>query len=124
MPVSFRYDENIIVIEMSGEYSVHELRSTVINAFADSSRLPNAVLMIDLSESKSFNKRSSETINSFAHFIGSFAKQFNKRIAFIAPDDLKYGLVRMGVSAANNIEIEVEIFREYLKAREWLITDS
>ena len=97
---------------MSGEYSVHELRSTVMNAFADSSRPPNAVLMIDLSKSQSFNKRPSETIISFVRFLGSFAKQFNKRLAFIAPDDLKYGLVRMGISAANNIETEVEIFRE------------
>jgi hypothetical protein len=122
MPVSFRYDENIIVIEMSGEYSIDELRSTVINAFTDSAIPPNAFLMIDFSASQSFHKRSSETINSLAFFIGSFAKQFNNRLAFVVPDNLNYGLVRMGVSNVNKTEIDVEIFREYFKAREWLLT--
>jgi hypothetical protein len=122
MPVTYRFDENIIVIELSGEYSVDEMSSVVIEAFQDSARSKNSVLMIDLTNSRSIYQRSSETIIAVAHFIGSYGHQFNNRLALVAPDDFKFGMMRMSSVSADKLGIKVEIFREFNKAKEWLLT--
>ena len=122
MPVLVRFDENIIVIEMTGEYTIEEIRSVIFKTFSDSLRPQNGVLLIDLSKAQSIYDRSSEIINAMAHFIASYTQYFNNRVALIAPDELKYGLMRMSSSPADNLGIKVEIFKEYSPAREWLLT--
>jgi hypothetical protein len=122
MPVLARFDENIIVIEMMGEYTIEELRSVIFKTFSDTLRPQNGVLLIDLSQAQSIYQRSSEMVNTMAHFIASYAQYFNNRVALIAPDELKYGLMRMSSAPAESLGIQVEIFKEYLPAREWLLT--
>lgn len=121
MPVSYRFESNIIVIEMIGEYSVDDLRATILNSFDDPNCPKNPTLMIDLSKSTSIYQRSSASINAMANFIASHGKKFSNRIALIAPDALTYGLMRMSSAPADLHGIEVEIFRTYEKAREWLL---
>lgn len=122
MPVSYRFDADIIVIEMIGEYSINDLRITVLKSFEDPECPKKPTLMIDLSKSQSISKRSSANINEMAAFIASFGKRFNNRLALVAPSDLVYGLMRMSSAPADSFGIRVEIFRTYEEAREWLLT--
>ena len=122
MPVTSRHDDNIIVIEMSGEYSHEEARTVIYNTFMERSHPKNAVLLIDLTESKSINQRSSENIIALADYINSFREYYNNRLALVAPDNLKYGLMRMTAATGERLGIEINIFREYSKARKWLLT--
>jgi hypothetical protein len=106
---------------MIGEYSVNDLRMTVLKSFEDPERPKKPTLMIDLSKSQSISKRSSTIINEVAAFIASFGKRFNNRLALVAPDDLTYGLMRMSSAPADSFGINVEIFRTYEEARKWLL---
>ena len=121
MPVSHHFDSNIVVIEMIGEYSVKDLRTVIINSFADPLCPKNPILMIDLGRSKSIYERSSQTINAMAAFIATYGKKFNNRLALVAPDDLTFGLMRMSSVSADSFGVDVIIFRTYNEARKWLI---
>ena len=119
MPVSYRFDSQIVVIELVGEYSMEEFRSMVVKAFDDPACPHDATLLIDLSRSKSIYARSSTSINAMAAYIASYGKQFNNRLALVVADDLTYGLMRMSASPAEMYDVTAEIFRGYEKAREW-----
>jgi hypothetical protein len=122
MPVRYRFDSNIIVIEMVGEYSTDELRATVLNSLADPTRPANSFLLIDLGESRSIYSRSSAEIKTMARFVASLANNFNNRIAFVAPDDTPFGLARMGSVGSEERGIESDVFRTFAEARKWLLS--
>lgn len=121
MPVNSRYDENIIVIDMADEYSIEDLRSVIFTAVTNPDRPKNSVLMIDLTNAQSIYHRPSDIVNAMGKFVGTLGQYFNNRIAIVAPDRLKYGLMRMSSSSAESLGISVEIFQEYSKARDWLL---
>ena len=120
MPVFYRFDSNIIVIELIDEYSITEFRTVVINSFNDPSRPENPVLLIDLSKSRSIQNRSSANINSMASFIASYSEKFHHRLAIVVPDDLTFGLMRMSSIDADALKISINILRTVEEARKWL----
>ena len=122
MPVTSHYDNNIIVIEMSGEYSQNEARELISGTFADTLLPKDAVLMIDLTKSVSIIQRSSGDIIALAEYINTFKELFHNRLALVTPDNLKYGLMRMTAVRGERSGIEIKIFREYSQARDWLLT--
>ena len=96
MPVRYRFDSNIVVIEMVGEYSMDELRTSILKSLADSDFPSNSVVLFDLTESRSIYIRSSDDIKNMVQSIAPLAKRFNNRVALVASADLPYGLMRMG----------------------------
>ena len=122
MPVTYRFESNIVVMEMVGEYSLDEIRQTLLNALADPRRLANACLLVNLTESQSIYKRSQVELQSAAQFLASLAKGFNNRIAFVSSKDLPFGLARMVSVGADDIGIETEVFRTMAEARRWLLS--
>jgi len=122
MPVKYRFDSTIVVIELVGEYSMDDLRSTILNSLADSARPVNSYLLIDLSKSRSIYDRSAEDVNIMASFIGSLGGRFNNRIALVAPNDLPYGLMRMGSVGSEERGVKSEVFRSFDDARNWLLS--
>jgi hypothetical protein len=122
MPVRYRFDSNIVVIEMVEEYTTNDVRTTILNALADSARPPNSYLLINLMDSRSIYDRSSEDIKVMANFVGSLGNRFNNRIALVAPNDLIYGPMRMGSVGAEERGVKSEIFRTFEEARKWLLS--
>jgi len=120
MPVKYRFDSKIVIMEMVGEYSIDELRTTILNALADPERPASSFLLMNMTESKSIYNRSSDDVRAMANFVGSLGKRFNNRIAFVAPGDLPYGLARMGSAGAEDLGIEARVFRAFDEARKWL----
>jgi hypothetical protein len=121
MPVHYRFDSNIVVIEMVGKYSTDDVRSAVLNSLADTDFPSRAFIMFDLTESQSIQTRSVEDINTLTHSIAPLAKRFNNRVALVAPSDLSYGLMRMGSVFSEGSGAKVEVFRTFAKARQWLL---
>jgi hypothetical protein len=121
MPVTHRFDSNIIVIELVGEYSIDDLRTTVLKSFIDPLCPKDPKLLIDLSQSQSIQQRSSGSINAMGTFIGSYGKKFNYRLAIVVPDDYTFGLMRMSSVTADSVGVEVNIFLAYDEARAWLL---
>jgi hypothetical protein len=122
MPATHRFDSTIIVIDLIGEYSMDDLRTTVLKSFIDPQCPKDPVLLIDLSQSLSIHQRSSGSINAMGAFIGSYGKKFNNRLAIVVPDDFTFGLMRMSSVTADSVGVEVNIFRSYDEARTWLLT--
>ena len=122
MPVQYRFDSKIVIIELIGEYSMDDLRKTILNSFADSHCPSDSVLVINLAESQSIYHRSSEDVRAMARYVASLGKRFNNRIALVAPDDLQYGLMRMSSVGSDERGIQSGIFRTFAEARKWILS--
>ena len=122
MPVTYRFDSTIIVVEMFGEYSMNDLRTAILNSLADSTSPFNSFLLLNFGESRSMGIRSSQEIEIMADFIASLANRFNNRFAFVSSYDLPYGLMRFVSVRSGSCGIESEVFRTYDEAREWLLS--
>jgi hypothetical protein len=122
MPVTFRFDSNIVVIEMVGDYSLDDVRTTILNSLADSKCPSTPFILVNLSESRSIYTRSPDDVKTMAYSLASLAERFNNRIALVAPNDFPYGLMRMGSVFSTDSGFEPEVFRNYADARKWLLS--
>lgn len=124
MSVNYRYDSNIIVVYMTGEYSINDLRTTLLNSFADSKRPPGSFLLFDFGDTQSVHTRSTEEIQTMAEFISSMGNRYNNRLAIVSSHELPHILKRF-LSAESEIRgIEANVFRAYDEAREWLLSNN
>jgi hypothetical protein len=121
MPVSYRFDSTIVIIELVGEYSMNDIPATIIKSLADSTCPIKPCILIDLSESLSIDKRTSEDVITMALSLVPLGKHFNNHIALVAPNNLQYGLMRMGAVFSDEQGMKVEIFRSFADARKWLL---
>ena len=121
MPVLYRYDSDIVVVEIVAEYSMDELRKTILNSLADPQCPQSAVLMINSGGSQSIYKRSADDVKTMAQFIASLGKSFHNRIALVAPADLPFGLMRIGSVGSEDRGIDSSVFRSMAEARAWLL---
>ena len=119
MPVIYRFDSKIVIIEMVGEYTMDDIPKTIFDSLADSNCPTNPSICINLTESLSIYKRSSEDVITMAQSLVSLGKRFN-RIALVAPNDLQYGLMRMGSVFSEGLGMTVQIFRTFAEAQKWL----
>ena len=122
MPITYRFDTKLVVIEMVGEYSMDDIRTTIISSLADSGRPANSFLMINLGESRSIYNRSAKDVESISHFVASLGKSFNNRVALVAPADLQYGMMRMSSIDAEEWGIKTGVFRTFDEAKKWLLS--
>ena len=122
MPVTYRFDSNIVVIEMIGEYPLDDIRATIINSLADTKCPTTPFILVDFSRSRSIYSRSSNDIKTMAHSLSTLTKRFNGRVAMVTPDDLSYRLMRMDSVFSMEGGFEPEVFRTYTDARKWILS--
>jgi hypothetical protein len=122
MPVSYRFDSNIVIIDVVGEYSMDDLRATILNSLADPEHPANTFLLINMEESRSILERSSAEVKAMARFVASLGERFNNRIAMVASGNLAYGLMRMGSAGSEEKGIKSNVFRTFAEAQKWLLS--
>jgi hypothetical protein len=122
MPVTYHFDSNIVVIEMVGEYSLDDIPKTILSSLADSKCPTAPFILVNLTESRSIYKRTSDDVKIIVSSLAPLAKHFNNRIALVAPADYPYGLMRMGSVFSAMVGFEPEVFRTYADARKWLLS--
>ena len=66
MPVTYRFDANIVIIELVGEYTMGDIPATINKALADAQCPVTPFILTDLSESISIGKRSSNDVITMA----------------------------------------------------------
>jgi hypothetical protein len=120
MPVSYSFDDRFIHLRMAGEYTTADLRRTLQDALADRQCGQRDGVLFDLSESKSLHQRTPTDIQEMARFLASQSEPFGGRLAMVAPSDLAYGLMRIGVVIAEASGAEPRVFRTTEEALEWL----
>ena len=76
MPVRYRFEAKIIVIEMIGEYTLDDIRQTFLGSLSDPACPANPRLIIDLTGSKSLNERTANEVRSVADFVASLGEKF------------------------------------------------
>ncbi len=124
MPAYYRFDLNIIVIYMAGEYSINDLRTALLNSLADPERPPGSFLLFNFGESQSIHTRSTEEIQIMAQFIASMGNRYNYRFALVSSRELPYILRGFISGKSESYGIEAELFRSYDEAREWLMSKA
>ena len=80
MPAYYRYDSNVIVIYMAGEYSINDLRTTLLNSLADPERPPGSFLLFNFGESQTIHTRPTAEIQTMAQFIASMGTRYHRRM--------------------------------------------
>jgi hypothetical protein len=123
MPVNYRFDAKIIVIYMAGEYSINDLRTTLLNSLTDPERPANSSLLLSFGVSQSIYSKSTEEIQRMGDFIASLGNRFNYRLAFVSSRDLPYDLLRFVYVKSGVYGIDSEVFHTYDEAREWLASE-
>ena len=124
MPVQYRFDSHIVIIEAIGEYSMADLRTTILNSLADSKCPANSVLLINLTESKSIYNRTTEDVSAMARFVATLGNRFHNRLALVASDNLPFGLMRMSSVGSEEQGITSRVFRTLPDARKWMLSGS
>ena len=122
MPVEYRYEPSIVVIEMIGEYSLQELSQTILNSLSDSNCPAEPFMLLDISRSTSINNRSNQQIQSITQLIISLKGRIGNKIALVALKDLPYGLMRMSSVGSEDRGFESKVFRDIKQAIQWLST--
>ena len=122
MPVTYRFDSNIIIIEMYGEYSMDDVRAAILNSLADAGPNGQSFLLFNFGESRSIYVRSSEEINAMVGFITALADRFSNRLAFVSSYELPYGLMRFVCVKSGSCGIVSDVFRTYDEAKDWLLS--
>jgi hypothetical protein len=122
MPVTYQFDSNIVVIDMVGEYSMDEIRTTILNSLADSTCPANPFVLMNLCEARSIYNRSPQDVITMARSLASLSNRFNNRIALVASKDLPYGLMRMGSIFSEETGFAPKVFRTFAEARKWLLS--
>jgi hypothetical protein len=120
MPVAYEFDGNVIVLRAADTYATSDLKVAVLEAL-DDERLPRqAVMLLDLRESRSLQQRTADDVRDMARFLVAHGKRFGNRLAVVAPGDLGFGLMRLGAVTAETGGVSTEVFRDIAAAREWL----
>ena len=76
---------------------------------------------MDVSQSKSLEKRSAEEIRNIVDFIGFSVQKVNHKCAVLVSTDIHYGLSRMGSVFSESYGAEVNVFRDIKEALDWLM---
>lgn len=124
MPVNYRFDVNIIVIYMVGEYTANELRATLLNSLADPERQPGSFLLFNFGESQSIHTRPTEEIQTMTDFFALMGNRYNYRLAFVSSHDLPYVLQHFVSVKSRSYRITSEVFHTFDEAREWLVSED
>ena len=123
MPVQYRFDSHIVIIEVVDEYSMTDFRTTILNSLADSKCPTDSVLLINLTASKSIYNRTTEDVSAMARFVATLGNRFHNLIALVAADNLPFGLMRMSSAGSEERGITSRVFRTLPDARKWILSN-
>ena len=124
MPVNYRFDLNIIVIYMAGEYSINDLRTALLNSLVDPERPPYSFLLFNFGESEGIDAKPAGEIQTMTDFFALMGNRYNYRLAFASSHDLPYTLQHFVSVKSRNYGIASEVFQTFDEAREWLVSED
>lgn len=120
MPVTYQFDDRIVVLEIAGSCSIMDILGGFERASADAAFPEEAVLLVKFIGVKEIFTRTVQEINAMTN-LASLAGRYHYRMAVVAPEDLAFGLMRMGSIGADDRGISVGVFRDDASARVWLL---
>jgi hypothetical protein len=120
MPVTFEFDGRILVLRLTGIYSLGDIRAGLLAALAEPQpRAPNGIL-VDLRESESLATRTLGDMTSTIGFLAYHAASYGNRVALVVAGDQQYAVVRMAAEDLHTAGIAASVFRDSNEARRWI----
>lgn len=120
MPVSVKYDGQVIELRLVGKVAGSELLSLLREALAIEEReavTPNR--MIDLREADTAEIRFNDVV-SIAEVRRKTKLRNHVKSAILAKTNVQYGIARTFQAINDNPQIAVQVFRDEAEARAWL----
>lgn len=121
MPVFTRVSGSVLLVTVDGDYTPAELRRVGEAGILDPGTPKPARVLLDMSGAAGLSKRKPEELKETARFFGALRAHLD-RVAILAPDDLSYGLMRLGESWFEDAagSERAMVFRSRAEALEWL----
>lgn len=121
MPVTYAYDDRIVVMDLCGEYTTADLRKGILRALDDARCPPRPVLLFDMRDSTAIRQRTMDEVRTMAQFLAAHGARFSHRLAVVTGSDVAFGLMRVGAVEAEWGGVEPMVFRDLAEARAWLL---
>lgn len=122
MPVSYAFEDNVLVFECKGRYMPAELWSTWEQAMLDPDCVADLECCLDVRSSVSLAKRSITDLRGITNWFTEQATQVNNRCAILTRPGVQFGLMRMASAWIEMKGIEVRVFTDRAKAIRWLVS--
>lgn len=118
MPITYSFVHEAIWLKVRGDALPQEFSEAIQNAIADEEFVVNRPVVFDLQ----YYSRSPSTqdIRARVMYLKSLEGKLSGTVVVIVASTLHYGLSRMFEIFAEQNGLEVEIFKEEDKARQWL----
>ncbi len=120
MPVTFEFDDGIVVLRMIGEYLLVEVRIALTAALDDAEPRPVHGLLADLTHSDSIATRTFADMTSIVGFLTYHAPAFGRRIALAGSSDAALGVLRMADVDLDTGGVDAQVFRSADEGLRWL----
>jgi hypothetical protein len=119
MPVTYRINKDIVEMSLDGECPPDEVIQTFHEAMDDPAAPPQFGLFLDVRNSTSLAKRSTQEIIRVAEHLGPH-KDRVRRCAVLATEQVHFGLSRLGAVYSETAGVMTSVFRDRDEALKWL----
>ncbi len=120
MDFTYTLTGSILEIKASGPYTIEDIRSQFGHILATIAPMGQLSLLVDARESE--HSPSAQDLDGVAEFASSLLGKVNERIALLVSNDMRFGLGRMLEVFGESHGVSFKVFRDRLKAVEWLTT--
>ena len=108
-----------ILVTINGIFTVDDFTRLPDEFTSSREYPPNSDVVYDLSR-MSFENISSEFFNSLVDIAEKYPQRSGARLAYVCPEDLQFGMMRIWSVLVGKIPVEVNIFRSMDDAMAWI----
>lgn len=120
MPVTYLFEDRILIVECRGEYSPAELESAWDQAVQDPRFNEGTEVCLDVRESASLAQRSTRDLRRTSNWFAAQAAMVNHRCALLTRPGIQFGLMRMASVWVGFKGTAAGVFTDRDKAFSWL----
>ncbi len=120
MPIKYHYDGNLVLLELTGEYTQEELKASFLQEITKPTYPKDAMFLIDVTGSRSFEMRTHEQVRKMGVFLAKHKGTYIRKCAALVSSDVQYGLSRMGAAYSQMAGLDIKVFIEAGDAMKWL----
>jgi hypothetical protein len=125
MPITTTIDveRNLIIRKVTGKFVIDDLKAAYAYTFDHPDYTPSMPALWDLLDADIADV-SSEVLREVVKLVQTVSEDRGSgyKVAFVAPDDISYGITSMFKAYGDNLSFRMSIFRNMDEATSWLET--
>ena len=125
MPIKYKYhkEKDILLVTVEGELSLDDL-DRFMNDITRSTEFPPDIKSIWDTQKATFASYNTGYVEKYISIRKKYPERGNARIAVVADKDLSFGMARKFEMLSDILPQRMEVFRDFSKAEEWLLTEE